>query len=429
MRGLTLSDLIEGAAVTQTGEEGRWVTINGNPVFIGGVRDDELDRLKTPAQAPEGHRRVKLLFNDDGSPVMERGKQKSTALYSEPWLQDALDYKHARVRRLMREQDKINQSLVDEIEENGVTSHAGAVAACLLLISKTGMRPGGSSEGAVDKKTGKKEPTYGATTLQRRHVQFNDDGSVTFRYRGKKGVDRTVTTSDANVVEAVRGLMGGKKKAPGDKTPLFQPDIPPGSRRKTPQKVLPQHLGARIQRHNSHYKTKDLRTCLAARVGGAAVQKMLSGPKPKVPKDEKDRIKKARGLLAQLGETVSKALGNTPSVALTGYTNPALCEHLLEKSGFSPDMFPSVRSSYRLVGFVPESVESAIGKIMSSGGSLPILRALLGDDAVDSWRGQYADDSLPEESEHRGMQAVPAVESADPIRGYERLLEMAGVNL
>ena len=121
------------------------------------------------------------------------------------------------------------------------------------------------------------------------------------------------------------------------------------------------------------------------RVGGKEVKRVLATRKNvRIPADAKKAQKLAKKFLKDLGKKVSKHLGNTPDVALTGYTNPALCEHLLERIGFKPGMFPTIEKSYRLTGY--EEDWNVVRDKVETSDRLPLLRALLGDDTLDTWK-------------------------------------------
>ena len=81
--------------------------------------------------------------------------------------------------------------------DQGLASNAGAV----LVMRVTGMRP--DSEGKVG--------SYGATTLEVRHIESIDGDTVTFKFLGKNGLNY-FEAEDAKLAAVIRKAMRGKAK-------------------------------------------------------------------------------------------------------------------------------------------------------------------------------------------------------------------------
>jgi DNA topoisomerase-1 len=164
-------------------------------------------------------------------------------------------------------------------------------AAALLLVRVTGMRVGGSRD------TGAKVQAYGATTLQGRHVRINKS-SVTLEFTGKGGKKRRVLVKDPTLVTALTRA----KENTGPSGKLF-----PNTSSSQVNTLMKSLLGDR-------FSVKDLRTYKATAMAAALVQKTRRKPKTQAEFDKMRR---------EVGDKVAQQLGNTRSMALNSYINPA----------------------------------------------------------------------------------------------------------
>lgn len=343
---------------------GRWVTIKGRPVFISADTPDELDlnALKPPTEAPD----------DDVTVVtMKDGRERKE--YSKEWLQKTARYKFAKVVDIERRREEIESALSKDVEDAlaaGDMDNNAQASLCALLIAKTGMRPGSPGQGTKVKSGENKgvfQKTYGATTVQKKHVTIKGD-TVRFRYLGKSGVQRDVSVTDPLIARGVTKLLEGK-------TP--SKDVFDGISEDT--------LIRRVKRFNSHYKTKDFRTAIAMQEATKAMAELLSGKRQEIP-DKPEKVKAlARKLVGELGKKISAKLGNTPAVAISNYTSPALVEHFLSQYGIPRNMLES-------------EVEHLQSEMMRAAGApidlerLPMLTILYGKDAMSEWAARWVSD-------------------------------------
>ena len=161
-------------------------------------------------------------------------------------------------------------------------------ALVLYIISKTGFRIGSNDE------TLAKVKAYGVSTLLGKHVQINGD-SISFDFIGKKGVHIQKQIKDPKIA----ALLAHKKK--NEEKPLF----------KVNDYEVRKYLGG-ISGHK--FSPKDFRTHLGTRIAHEVIQQLPP------PTNEKE-FKKFR---FQIGDIVSKELGNTRSVALSSYISPEI---------------------------------------------------------------------------------------------------------
>jgi hypothetical protein len=362
---------------------GRWVTISGRPVFIADARPEEvnLDALRPPELAPEAD--ITIVKMADGRVRRE---------YSDAWIQKTARYKFAKVTEIERNRSEIESGLAsdvrDALKRGGLRGDKNAQASlCALLIAKTGMRPGSPGQGTRIKSgdgKGTLQRTYGATTVQKRHVTISGD-EVRFQYLGKSGVQRDVRIKDPLIARGVKALIDSKDGSA---------DVFDG--------VDEKQLNRRFKRFNSHYKAKDFRAAIAMQEASAAIADVLSGDRKPVPSDAEKARRLARRLVNDLGKKISSKLGNTPAVAISNYTNPALVEQFLFEYGIPRSVLESdaehLRQEYMRVALtlpVPSKV--------------PMLTILYGGEAVSEWTSRFLSDREDaEDAESQHWEELPA---------------------
>lgn len=181
--------------------------------------------------------------------------------------------------------DKLDAHIAKGLKKNDPN------ATVLQLVRVQGLRPGSSKD------TGARKKAYGATTLEARHVTINKD-SVRIQYVGKEGKDLDFTIKDAGLVKAMTALKAGKRG-----TDRLFPDVTEATLRDFMHQAVP-----------TKFKLKDLRT-VRANVEAMKVVSKMKAPKTKT------EFKKLRN---QVGDQVSSVLGNTRTMALNSYINPAV---------------------------------------------------------------------------------------------------------
>ena len=228
---------------------------------------------------------------DPKAPLQATGKDnkgRRQAIYSADHSAKQAAAKFARIEDLKAEFPKINAQ--NEDARKSTDAKKRAAADCLSLIMSTGIRPGSEDDTGADKKA------YGATTLEGKHVVI-DGHDVSLQFVGKKGVSLNIPVGNAETAAMLRQ----RKAAAGDDGQLFPIN----------EKTLLDHTHSLGE---GGFKTKDFRTLLGTRTAADEV-----GQRP-VPKTEAER-KKA---ILEVAKVVSSKLGNTPTIALQSYINPAV---------------------------------------------------------------------------------------------------------
>lgn len=214
-------------------------------------------------------------------------KGRMQYVYNAKYVADQASAKFGRVAALNSKFDMVqkqnNSNMKKGVEE----------AFCLDLVMKTGVRPGS------DKDTKAKKKAYGATTLEARHVVVDSKGKVTLQFTGKKGVEQKVEVSDASLASELKKRKQGKQ--PTDR--VFN----------TSERQLSEYTK---KLDGGGFHTKDLRTRLGTVTAAEAIAAI---PVPKDAKSYKKAVK-------QVADIVSAKLGNTPTIALQSYINPAVFE-------------------------------------------------------------------------------------------------------
>lgn len=224
-------------------------------------------------------------------------KGRSQNKYSDTHVAKAAAAKFGRVTELLKKRARIFQELESDAKNVDLRDRAH----CLKLIMQTGMRPGGS-ETLADFKS------YGATTLEGRHVIPNADGSVTLRLVTGKNKGKEV---DFPVVDkSTASMLQQRAKAAGADGKLFDVDAH-------------QLREYSKEQNGKGFKTKDHRTAVGTET---AIETVKNSPEPTNLKEYKARIK-------EVATVVAKTLGNTPAVAIKSYIDPQVFVAWKKKAG------------------------------------------------------------------------------------------------
>jgi DNA topoisomerase I len=192
--------------------------------------------------------------------------------------------KFQRISVLNRQIPKIEKALKANIGDD--------TSDCLMMCQRLGMRPDSGGE------TGAIVETFGATSLQAKHVKVTSTGYVTLNFTpGKKKEPVTIRVKDPVLAQMLRARLEYKK----GNQPLFD----------TSSGKIASYL--KTITGLSDLKVKDLRTWKA---NALALQFIEEYDMP----ETKTEFKKFRN---EIGDRVSEVLGNTRSMALGSYINPA----------------------------------------------------------------------------------------------------------
>lgn len=232
--------------------------------------------------------------------LMVRGKDtkgRVQSVYSAAHTQAQAEKKFQRVKEFSKHLDKLDTAL--ERDAMGDDS-----AAALLLIRRLGMRPGS------DRDTGAEKAAHGATNLKADHVEVTGD-VVKLDFTGKKGVHIQLEMHDPYVAQVISKRLETRE---GQERLFDTDEQKTRDYMRTRGGVPPEFL------------LKDLRT---VRANVVALQEVQSKG-GEVPKNKTE----FRRWRKQVAEKVSAQLGNTPTLALASYINPAVFTPWVEDEGW-----------------------------------------------------------------------------------------------
>jgi DNA topoisomerase-1 len=258
---------------------GKRLTASGDPL------PKHIASLKIPPAWIDVH-----YSEDPDSSLLATGrdsKGRTVSVYSKAHAARQAEVKYARIHELNAKFDRI-KAQNDAARKDPERREA---ADCLDLIMQTGIRPGGEGD------TGAEKQAYGATTLQGRHVRVTPTGKVSLQFIGKKGVALNIPVDDPDLAKR---LIRRKEKA-GATGKLFDT---------TAGKLLAHTHSL----DGGGFKTKDFRTHL----GTTTAAKLVS--QRDAPADEKSY----RRAVMAVAKDVAAKLGNTATIALQSYINPAV---------------------------------------------------------------------------------------------------------
>lgn len=214
-----------------------------------------------------------------------KGKQQTQYTAEQDEIRDAVKFE--RTKQLQKKMRTLDSYLSKNVGSDNVD--------CLMMMRRLGMRPDRGDSGADVE-------TFGATSLQAKHVKVTPTGLVTLKFTpGKKKTEVTIKVRDKVLADMLRERLKDKSHS----TPLFDVNV---------DKVEKEFRSVVGQAFN----LKDLRTLKA---NGIALE-MIAKRKSSVPgsKAEFNRWRK------EVLTAVSDVLGNTPDIVKKSYVNPVVFE-------------------------------------------------------------------------------------------------------
>ena len=201
-------------------------------------------------------------------------KGRRVRKYDEKHWQAADKEKYLRAAKLKHDMPKVMDQLKKDSFSDDQDTRKNARA--VLVIAKTGMRPGTRKDMKAD------QQSYGVTTLKKSHVQTSGS-KVNFNFVGKHGIHIKQSVKDPVLAKVVKAQKADAKG----------------------QELFPHTSDATLRNYlykTSNYKPKDFRTVKANHIAEKLVK---AGVK-------KDDVTKA----------VAQQLANTPKVSENSYIDP-----------------------------------------------------------------------------------------------------------
>lgn len=211
----------------------------------------------------------------------------------------------SKFRRILEFSDvlpRIRERIERDLASRGLTRRR-VLATVVRLLDKTLIRVG-NDEYARDNRS------FGLTTMRSRHVQVSG-ATLRFQFRGKSGVQRTVSITDrrlARVVQQCQDLPGQE---------LFQYIDTDGRRQAVASGDVNQYLKSITGREVT---AKDFRTWAGTMLAATELRQLGASA------NERD----ARRNIVRAIDVVSQQLGNTRAVCRKYYIHPAVIEAYLD---------------------------------------------------------------------------------------------------
>lgn len=185
--------------------------------------------------------------------------------------------------------------------------------------------------------------TYGLSTLRQRHIQV-ESSTVTFRFRGKHGIQQHKATTDRTLAANIGKLL----ELPGPW--LFQALEGEGTRRR----IRAQELNAYLREVIGPFTAKDFRTW-----GGTllAAEYLAEAGVP-------DSDRQARQTVVECVKYVAADLGNTPAVTRGSYICPVIFDRYFEGKVLDDYEPRSTRQEAELDGLTRS--EGALKRLLES---------------------------------------------------------------
>ncbi len=234
-------------------------------------------------------------------------KGRLQAAYSNTFKKRNAAKKWERVKKLEKVHGRAVKSFKKTLaRKRGVSQRDQDAAAAMLLIAKTGLRPGGEAHL-------KSMGTRGIGTLSPENVKIDGD-TITLDFVGKAKKQNTATVTDPELAAYLKKRMA----APASKDRLFASHD--ADLRKT---MKASGMG--------DFKPKDFRTRRAGQLASDVFSR-FDDPPP-LPENEKKAKALVKKRVQEAAVAVSKSLNNTPAVAKSSYINPAIIQSWLKLVG------------------------------------------------------------------------------------------------
>lgn len=283
--------------------------------------DSELARIRALA-IPPAYEDVWICANPHGhvQATARDAKGRKQYRYHKRWreVRDANKYEStiafANVLPRLRERVAADFSKTD-------TSREKVLATVVRMLETTLVRVGNETYARDNK-------SYGLTTLRARHVRVEGEKRVRLRFRGKSGVEHTLTIDDRRLVKAVKRC----RDLPGEQLFTYLDDAGES------QPIASEDVNDYIREATGgDFSAKDFRTWAAT--VACAVELEAAGAT--------ETQAEAKSAVAAALATTAKRLGNTPAVCRKAYVHPVVIERYLDEHRLD---LPKLRASRKAGG-------------------------------------------------------------------------------
>ncbi len=244
--------------------------------------------------------KINLSGDSDSHAVMtwRDAKGRVQSAYTEKFQKRHAAHKWERVKALAPHYDKAVDQFTEQLGDESASPRDRDAAAAMLIIAKTGLRPGSASS---LKDTGHR----GIATLGPENVKVEGD-VVKLDFIGKSGKQNVTEVRDPVLAKYLAERI--KSPAGGDR--LFA--------------ASDSDLRANVKRAGLQgFKPKDFRTLMAGKLASDTLAN-VPDPPPPLPASTKKATALVMQRIREAAVAVANQLNNTPAVARSAYINPAI---------------------------------------------------------------------------------------------------------
>lgn len=287
-----------GISRRKAGKGFSYLDANGKKI----ANKDELQRLRSLA-VPPAYTDVWICGEPQGH-LQATGRDarlRKQYRYHPEWRSSRDTGKFGRLAEFGAALPALRRRLKRDLDLPGLPE-AKVLATVISLLEETLVRVG-NTQYARD------NHSYGLTTLRSRHAAIKRGGRISFRFRGKGGIDHDVSIADARLARIVRQCQ----QLPGQS--LFQYFDEDGDHRPVDSGMVNEYLHEAM---GESFTAKDFRTW------GGTLRAIAALARTPIPEDGSDR--EVSGILAEVVRSVASELRNTPAVCRKSYIDPRVFE-------------------------------------------------------------------------------------------------------
>jgi DNA topoisomerase-1 len=237
-------------------------------------------------------------------------KGRKQYLYHAEWRQQREAKKYEHMIDFGLQLPAIRKHIAHDLASHGLGKQK-VLAMMIYLLENTLIRIGNDEYAKTNK-------SFGLTTLRNRHVDIQGS-EVRFHFRGKSGVEHSLSLRDRRLARLIRNM----RELPGQA--LFQYVDAQGERHAIGSADVNEYLQ---QITEGDFTAKDFRTWF----GSLHTLLALSELEPFTSVTEAKK-----NIVAAIRIAASK-LGNTPAICRNSYVHPFILEHYLSGSGFTQNV-------------------------------------------------------------------------------------------
>jgi DNA topoisomerase I len=292
-------DDVPGITRQRSGKDFRYLRPDGRA-----VRDRQtLGRIRALA-VPPAWDAVWICPRDDGhlQATGRDARRRKQYRYHRRWREARDETKYGRMVPFARALPRIRRRVERDLALAGLPREK-VLAAVVRLLEATLIRVG-------NEEYARENESFGLTTLRERQVRVRG-GRLSFRFRGKSGVEHTIELTDRRLAAIVRRMQ----ELPGEE--LFGYVDDDGETRRIESSDVNAYLK---EISGDDFTSKDFRTWAGTLLAARALR-ALEAPGSQA---------EGRRNIAQAIEAVAKELGNTKAVCRKCYVHPAVLESYLE---------------------------------------------------------------------------------------------------